>query len=176
MKNLIKHIIFVLTLASLLTFAFNFVYAQDEEEEVKSFPLGPMPKLIVFVVAVAVSIVTDTIAMGFLAGGFRPMRAITSSIPWAFVNVYWWDYIAPFVAGIPFLTMKFMQVGDPAWNYWVGSNVIVAFLGNLIMEQVVFRFARGAAASGWGMDLSLAALDAVMPIILFMILPMFGIF
>jgi hypothetical protein len=123
---------------------------------------------------VVVSIITDGIGNLALAGGFRPVRAITSSIPWSFVNVFWWDFIAPMVATIPFMTMKFMQVGNPAWGYWVGANVIIAFVGNLLMEQAVFRFARGAAASGWGMDLALAGLDAVLPAVLFIVLPIFG--
>lgn len=171
--RLVYHLIFILVFSSLLFIPFNCVLAQYEEETPTGF--ASMPKLIVFGISVGVSIITDGIACLALAGSFRPLRAITSSIPWSFVNVYWWDFIAPYVAGIPFLTMKFMQIGDPAWNYWIGANVIVAFIGNLIMEQVIFRFARGAAASGWGMDIGLATLDAVLPAILFIVLPMIGI-
>lgn len=174
--KIILHTALILTISVLLTLSFDFVSAQATTPptgEVGTSFLGP--KLIVFIITVVVSIITDSIAMGFLAGGIRPLRAIFSSIPWSFVNVYWWDFIAPAVAGIPFLTMKFFPVGNPAWGYWVGSNVIIAFVGNLLMEQIVFRFARGAAASGWVMDLGLAALDAVLPIILFMALPMFGV-
>jgi len=171
--RLVYHFIFILVLSTLLFIPLNHVLAQYEE--VTTLGFGLMPKLMVFIITVVVSIITDGIGCLALAGGFRPLRAIISSIPWSFVNIYWWDFIVPYVAGIPFLTMKFMQVGDPAWNYWVGANVIVAFVGNLLMEQAVFRFARGAAASGWGMDLALAALDAVLPAVLFMVLPIVGI-
>ena len=172
-RTLLYHLTFILVLSCLLFIPINHVFAQLEEEKPSGF--ASMPKLIVFGITVAVSIITDGIGCLALAGSFRPIRAITSSIPWSFVNVYWWDFIVPYVAGIPFLTMKFMQVGDPAWNYWVGANVIVAFIGNLVMEQAIFRFARGAAASGWGMDLALAGLDAVLPAVLFIVLPMVGI-
>jgi len=151
----------------------NHVLAQYEEETTGG--LGLDAKLMVFLITVLVSIITDGIGCLALAGSFRPIRAIISSIPWSFVNIYWWDLIVPYVASVPFLTMKFMQVGDPAWNYWIGANVIVAFIGNLLMEQAIFRFARGAAASGWGMDLVLATLDGVLPAVLFIVLPMFGI-
>jgi hypothetical protein len=175
--QMFAHAMFILALSVLLTLSSGFVSAQVTTTTPGGTPsvsfLGP--KMVVFIIAVVVSIITDGIAMGFLAGGFHPMRAILSSIPWSFVNVFWWDYIAPAVAGMPFLTMKFFSVGNPAWGYWVGSNVIVAFVGNIIMEQVIFRFARGAAASPWSMDLALAGLDAVLPMILFMILPSFGI-
>jgi hypothetical protein len=170
------HLMLILGLSVLLTLPFNFVHAQTTVPPSGTPSVSFLgPKVIVFIIAVVVSIITDGIAMGFLAGGFHPMRAILSSIPWSFVNVFWWDYIAPAVAGMPFLTMKFFSVGNPAWGYWVGSNVIVAFLGNIIMEQAVFRFARGAAASPMTMDLALAGLDAVLPIILFLVLPSFGI-
>jgi len=171
--HLFVHLMSVV-LFSLLMLSSGFVKAQTTTPAKKttgtttSF-LGA--KMIVFIVCVVVSIITDGIAMGFLAGGFHPLKAITSSIPWSFVNVFWWDYIAPAVAGIPFLTMKFMQVGNPAWGYWVGSNVIVAFAGNMVMEQVIFRFARGAASSPMSMDLALAGLDSVLPLILFLVLP-----
>lgn len=175
--HMFANVMFILVLSFLLTLCFSFVSAQVTTTTPggKVTPSFLGPKLMVFIICVVVSIITDGIAMGFLAGGFHPLRAIYSSIPWSFVNVYWWDFIAPAVARIPFLTMKFMQVGNPAWGYWVGSNVIVAFVGNIIMEQVVFRFARGAAASPMSMDLALAGLDAVLPIILFMVLPSFGI-
>jgi hypothetical protein len=171
--HVFAHLISIFVLSILLTLSVSFVNAQVTTTTpggttTTSF-LGP--KLIVFIICVVVSIITDGIAMGFLAGGFHPLRAVYSSIPWSFVNVFWWDYIAPAVAGIPFLTMKFMQVGNPAWGYWVGSNVIVAFVGNMIMEQVIFRFARGAAASPMTMDLALAGLDALLPMILFLVLP-----
>jgi hypothetical protein len=176
-QKIALHAVLILTLSALLTLSFDSVIAQVTTTVPTGAPkvsfLGP--KLLVFIVAVIVSIITDGIAMGFLAGGFHPLRAIFSSIPWSFVNVYYWDFIAPFVSGYSFLNLKFFQVGNPAWGYWVGSNVIVAFLGNIIMEQAVFRFARGAAASPWSMDLALAGLDAVLPIILFMVLPSFGI-
>jgi len=175
--HMFANVMFILVLSFLLTLCFSFVSAQVTTTTpggtTKPSFLGP--KLMVFIICVVVSIITDGIAMGFLAGGFHPLRAIYSSIPWSFVNVYWWDFIAPAVAGIPFLTMKFMQVGNPAWGYWVGSNVIIAFIGNMVMEQVVFRFARGAAASPMSMDLALAGLDSVLPIILFLVLPSFGI-
>ena len=175
--HLFVHLISVMFLFLLLILSSGFVNAQATTPAKTgtssvSF-LGP--KVVVFIVCVVVSIITDGIAMGFLAGGFHPMRAIISSIPWSFVNIFWWDYIAPLVAGIPFMTLKFMQVGNPAWGYWVGSNVIVAFAGNMIIEQLIFRFARGAASSPMSMDLALAGLDAVLPIILFMVLPGFGI-
>jgi len=172
MNRLVYHLTFILVFSCLLFIPLNHVLAQYEE---KSSGFGLDPKIIVFVITVIISIITDGIGCLALAGGFRPMRAIISSIPWSFVNIYYWDFIVPFVAGVPFLTMKFMQVGDPAWNYWVGANVIVAFIGNLLMEQAIFRFARGAAASGWGMDLALATLDAVLPAVLFIALPMTGI-
>jgi len=174
--DLFVHVMFILGLFVLLTLSSGFVNAQTTTPSTgmptTSF-LGP--KVVVFIICVVISIVTDGIAMGFLAGGFRPLRAIVSSIPWSFVNVFWWDYIAPAVSGYSFLTMKFFPVGNAAWGYWAGSNVIIAFLGNIIMEQAVFRFARGAASSPWSMDLALAGLDAVLPIILFMFLPSFGI-
>jgi len=170
MNRLVYHLVFILVFSCLLFIPFNAL-AQFDEETTTGF--GSMPKLIVFAITVVVSIITDGIACLTLAGSFRPLRVITSSIPWSFVNVYWWDFIVPYVAGIPFLTMKFMEIGN--YGYWVGANVIVAFLGNLIMEQAIFRFARGAAASGWGMDLALAGLDAVLPAILFIVLPMVGI-
>ena len=170
--RLVYHLVFILVFSCLLFIPFNHVLAQYEEEP-SGFGLDP--KLMVFIITVVVSIITDGIGCLALAGSFRPIRAITSSIPWSFVNIYWWDFIAPMVAGIPFLTMKFMQVGDPTWGYWVGANVIVAFVGNLLMEQAIFRFARGAAASGWGMDLALAGLDAVLPAVLFIVLPMVGV-
>ncbi len=172
--HLLAHLISVV-LFSLLMLSSGFVNAQTtppSKTPTTSF-LGA--KMTVFIICVVVSVITDAIAMGFLAGGIHPLRAITSSIPWSFVNVFWWDYIAPAVAGIPFLTMKFMQVGDPAWGYWVGSNVIIAFVGNMIMEQVVFRFARGAASSPMSMDLALAGLDSVLPLILFLVLPSLGV-
>ena len=176
--HLLVHLTSVIVLFSLLMLTSSLVNAQTTTPAKKttgtttSF-LGA--KMIVFIICVVVSIITDGIAMGFLAGGFHPLKAITSSIPWSFVNVFWWDFIAPSVAAYPFLTMKFMQVGNPAWGYWVGSNVIVAFVGNMILEQVIFRFARGAASSPMSMDLALAGLDSVLPIILFMVLPSFGI-
>jgi hypothetical protein len=176
--HIFAHVMTILSLSFLLTLFFGLVNAQVTTTTTPgggtttSF-LGP--KVIVFIVCVVVSIVTDGIAMGFLAGGFHPLRAITSSIPWSFVNVFWWDFIAPAVAGISFLNLKFFSVGNPAWGYWVGSNVIIAFIGNMVMEQVIFRFARGAAASPMSMDLALAGLDAVLPMILFMVLPMFGV-
>lgn len=173
MNRLVYHLTFILVFSCLLFIPLNHVFAQYEEETTDGWGLDP--KIIVFVITVVVSIITDGIGCLALAGSFRPLRAIISSIPWSFVNIYWWDFILPYVAGIPFLTMKFMQVGDPAWNYWIGANVIVAFVGNLLMEQAIFRFARGAAASGWGMDLALAGLDAVLPAVLFIVLPMFGI-
>jgi len=169
--RLVYHVVFILAFSCLLFIPFN-VLAQLKEETPTGF--ASMPKLIVFGIAVAVSIITDGVANLALAGGFRPLRAITSSIPWSFVNVYWWDFIAPIVIGFPFLTMKFMPIGN--YGYFVGANVIVAFIGNLIMEQVIFRFARGAAASGWGMDIGLATLDAVLPAVLFIVLPMIGLF
>jgi hypothetical protein len=175
--HMFAHVMFILVLSFLLTLSFSFVSAQVTTTTpggtTKSSFLGP--KLMVFIICVVVSIITDGIAMGFLAGGFHPLKAIISSIPWSFVNIYWWDFIAPAVAGISFLNLKFFPVGNPAWGYWAGSNVIIAFIGNIIMEQAVFRFARGAAASPMSMDLALAGLDAVLPIILFMVLPGFGI-
>jgi len=160
----------------LLTLSFSFVSAQVSTTVPPGTTTSALgPKMIVFIICVVISIITDGIAMGFLAGGFHPLKAIVSSIPWSFVNVYWWDFIAPAVGGFSFLNWRFFQVGNPAYGYWVGSNVIIAFLGNIIMEQAVFRFARGAASSPWSMDLALAGLDAVLPIILFMVLPGFRI-
>ena len=174
--HLLVHLMSIF-LFSLLILSSEFVSAQTTTPKSTGTPsvsfLGP--KVVVFILCVVVSIITDGIAMGFLAGGFHPLKAIYSSIPWSFVNVYWWDFIAPALAGIPFMTIKFFQVGNPAWGYWVGSNVIVAFVGNMIMEQVIFRFARGAASSPMSMDLALAGLDSVLPIILFLILPGFKI-
>lgn len=175
-KKIVLHTALILVMTILLTLSFSFVGAQVTTTTpggTASAFLGP--KLIVFIICVVVSIITDGICCLALSGGFRPLRAIFSSIPWAFVNIYWWDFIAPAVAGIPFLTIKFMQVGNPAWGYWIGSNVIIAFIGNMVMEQIVFRFARGAAASGMGMDLALAVLDSILPTILFLVLPSFGI-
>jgi len=168
--RLVYHLTFILVFSSLLFIPFNS-YAQTTEEKPSGF--ASTPKLIVFGFAVVISIITDGIGCLALAGGFRPLRAIISSLPWSFVNVYWWDFIAPSVAGIPFLTMKFMEIGN--YGYWIGSNVIISLIGNLILEQAVFRFARGAAASGWGMDIGLAVLDAFLPAILFIVLPMAGI-
>jgi len=177
MKNihLFVHLISVMFLLLMLSSGFVNAQATTPAKTGTSSVSFLGPKVVVFIICVVVSIITDGIAMGFLAGGFHPMRAIISSIPWSFVNVFWWDYIAPLVAGIPFMTLKFMQVGNPAWGYWIGSNVIVAFAGNMIIEQLIFRFARGAASSPMSMDLALAGLDAVLPIILFMVLPTFGI-
>jgi len=171
--HMFAHVMSILVLSSLLTFVSAQVTTTTPGGTPTASFLGP--KLVVFIICVVVSIITDGIAMGFLAGGFHPLKAIFSSIPWSFVNVYWWDFIAPAVASISFLNLKFFQVGNPAFGYWVGSNVIVAFVGNIIMEQAVFRFARGAASSPMTMDLALAGLDAVLPIILFIILPSFGI-
>jgi len=171
MNRLVYHFVFILVFSCLLLIPINHVFAQYDEV---TTGFGIDPKIIVFAITVGVSIITDGIACLALAGSFRPLRAITSSIPWSFVNVYWWDFIAPYVADVPFLTIKFMEIGD--YGYWVGANVIVAFIGNLIMEQVIFRFARGAAASGWGMDIGLATLDAVLPAVLFIVLPMIGLF
>ena len=170
MRKLIYHGIFISVLSVLLTF--GLVHAQ---EAAATFPLGPMPKLIVFVIAVVISVITDTIMCLTLAAGPHPIRVILHSIPWAFINVYWWDYIAP-ATGTTLFTLRFAQVGDPAWNYWVGINVIVAFILNFIFSQVVFRFLRGAAPSPNWQDALLSGLDAVVPAILFIVLPLLGIF
>jgi predicted ABC-type exoprotein transport system permease subunit len=56
LKNLVYHGMFVLVLSSLLTF--GIAYAQ---ETAATFPLGPMPKLIVFIVTIVISMVVDTV-------------------------------------------------------------------------------------------------------------------
>ena len=167
-KKLIYHTAFVLTLSTLLTV--GIVYAQ----EVGSFPLGPMPKLIVFGLAVVISSLTDGILMLSVSGDFHPLKVLISSLPWSFLNIYWWDYIAP-ATGEQLLTLRFMQIGDPSWNYWVGVNVIIAFLCNFLFSQIIFRALRGAATSPNEMDALLAGIDAVLPAVLFTVLPMMGI-
>ena len=174
--QLLKHLAFILLLSLVLSFSFNLVLAQEEKEKslVPSSGFSTI-KLIVFVVAVVISVVTDSIMCLSLAGSPHILRVVIESAIVIFINVYWWDFIAPFVAGIPFMTMKFMQVGNPAWNYWIGTNVIVVLIIDFILSQVVFRFARGAATSSNIADLVLALLDAFMPAILFLILPMVGV-
>jgi hypothetical protein len=174
--HILVHLMSIAVFCSLMILGSVFVNAQTTTPPSGNLMGGLVgAKVIVFIISVVISIITDGIAMGFLAGGFHPLRAIVSSIPWSFVNIFWWDFIAPAVSGISFLTIKFIQVGNPAWGYWIGSNVIIAFIGNMVMEQVIFRFARGAASSPMIMDLALAGLDAVLPIILFAVLPIFGV-
>ncbi len=164
-KNLIYHGAFVLVLSSLLT---GVVHAQ----EAATFPLGPMPKLIVFIVSIVLSIVIDSIIMLGLVGGLRLKKALFMAIPWIFLNVYWFDYIAPAV-GMTLFTLRFMEIG---YNYWIGINWIVVFLLDFLVAQGIFRFARGAAPSPNWQDAISAGVDTVLPAILFIVLPMLGLF
>jgi len=170
-KNIVYHGLFVLILSSLLTV--GIVYAQ--EATASTFPLGPMPKLIVFIIAIIISIITDSLVCLSLVGGPRLLKVTVESALWAFINIYWWDYIAP-ASGTTLLTLRFFQVGDPSWNYFFGINVIVVFILNFLAEQVIFRFARGAAPSPNWQDALLAGIDAVSPTILFIVLPLLGLF
>jgi len=164
-KNLIYHGAFVLIVSILLT---GVVHAQ----EAATFPLGPMPKLIVFIVAVVISIVIDSILMLGLSGGIHLKKSLFMAIPWVFLNIYWFDYIAPAV-GMTLFTLRFMEIG---YNYWIGINWIVVFLLDFLLAQVVFRFARGAAPSPNWQDAISAGIDTVLPAILFIVLPMLGLF
>ena len=170
-KNLIYHGVFVLALSSLLTM--GIIYAQGVTTA--TFPLGPMPKLIVFIVSIVISIITDGIMMLTISGGFHAVKVLISSIPWAFVNIYWWDFIAP-ASGSTLFTLRFMPIGDPSWNYWIGINIIAAFVCNFLFSQIIFRALRGAATSPNWQDALLAGIDAVIPAILFIVLPMLGLF
>lgn len=185
-KSLVLHGTFILVLSSLLTF--GIVYAQ--EGMTAMFPLGPMPKLIVFIIATVVSIITDSLVCLSLVGGPRLLKVTIESALCAFVNIYWWDYIAP-ATGMTLLTLRFVQVGNPSWNYYIGSNVIFAFILNFFAEQVIFRrfeirlnlFLRLARESkpstapspNW-QDALLAGIDTVLPTILFIVLSMLGLF
>jgi hypothetical protein len=168
-KNLVKHSAFVLVLSSLLT---GIAYAQ---ETAATFPLGPMPKLIVFIVSIIISVIVDTVLMLALSGGLHPIKALIMAIPWAFLNIYWFDYIAP-ASGMTLMTLRFVQIGDPSWNYWIGFNWIAVFILDFLLAQVVFRFAKGAAPSPNWQDVLSAGIDVVIPAILFIVLPMLGLF
>jgi len=152
-KNLIYHGVFVLVLSSLLT---GVVLAQ--EGTAATFPLGPMPKLIIFIVSIVISFIVDSILMLALSG-----------------SIYWFDYIAP-ASGTTLFTLRFMQLGDASLNYWIGINWIVVFVLDFLFAQVVFRFARGAAPSPNWQDMLSAGMDVVIPAILFIVLPMVGLF
>jgi len=167
---LIYHGVFVLVLSSLLTI--GFVYAQGAATA--TFPLGPMPKLIVFVVSIVLSIIVDSVLMLALSGGMHLMKSVIMSIPWAFLNIYWFDYIAP-ASGTTLFTLRFMALGDPSWNYWIGINWIVVFLLDFLLAQVIFRFARGAAPSPNWQDAVSAGMDVAIPALLFILLPMVGL-
>lgn len=168
-KNLVLHGAFVLVIASLLT---GVAYAQGTAA---TFPLGPMPKLIVFIVSIIISVVVDTVLMLALSGGPHPIKALIMAVPWAFLNIYWFDYIAP-ATGMTLMTLRFVQIGDPSWNYWIGINWIVVFVLDFVIAQFVFRFAKGAAPSPNWQDIISAGLDVVIPAILFIVLPMLGLF
>ncbi|KYK35667.1 MAG: hypothetical protein AYK18_02780 [Theionarchaea archaeon DG-70] len=168
-KNLVYHGMFVLVLSSLLT---GLVYAQGEAAT--TFPLGPMPKVIVFILTIVLSIVVDSLIMLGLVGGLRLKKAIIMAIPWAFLNIYWFDYIAP-ASGMTLMTLRFVPIGDPSWNYWIGINWIAVFLLDFLIAQGVFRFARGAAPSPNWQDAISAGIDTVLPAILFLVLPMVGL-
>jgi len=74
------------------------------------------------------------------------------------------------------MTLRFVQIGDPSWNYWIGINWIAVFILDFLVAQVVFRFARGAAPSPNWQDILSAGIDVVIPAILFIVLPMLGLF
>ena len=169
-KNLILHSAFVLVIASLLT---GIAYAQ--ETAAVTFPLGPMPKLIVFIVSIVISIIVDSVLMLGLSGGIHIKRSLIMAIPWMFLNIYWFDYIAP-ASGMTLMTLRFVQIGDPSWNYWIGINWIAVFLLDFLVAQVVFRFARGAAPSPNWQDILSAGIDTIIPTILFIVLPILGLF
>jgi hypothetical protein len=169
-KNLIYHGVFVLVLSSLLT---GVVLAQ--EGTAATFPLGPMPKLIIFIVSIVISFIVDSILMLALSGSVQPIRSIIMAVPWVFLNIYWFDYIAP-ASGTTLFTLRFMQLGDASLNYWIGINWIVVFVLDFLFAQVVFRFARGAAPSPNWQDMLSAGMDVVIPAILFIVLPMVGLF
>ncbi len=107
-----------------------------------------------------------------LVGGLRLKKALFMAIPWIFLNVYWFDYIAPAV-GMTLFTLRFMEIG---YNYWIGINWIVVFLLDFLVAQGIFRFARGAAPSPNWQDAISAGVDTVLPAILFIVLPMLGLF
>jgi len=163
-KNLIYHGAFVLVLSSLLA---AVVHAQ----EAATFPLGPMPKLIVFILGIVISIIVDSILMLGLSGGIHLKKSLFMAIPWIFLNIYWFDYIAPAV-GMTLFTLRFVELG---YNYWIGINWIVVFLLDFLLAQVIFRFARGAAPSPNWQDTISAGIDTVLPAILFIVLPMVGL-
>ena len=170
-KSLVFHGAFVLVLSTLLSLPLNAVLAQGEAA---TFPLGPMPKLIVFIVSIIISFAIDTVLMLALSGGAHPIKGLIMAIPWAFLNIYWFDYIAP-ASGTTLFTLRFVQLGDPAWNYWIGINWIAVFLLDFLLAQVIFRFARGAAPSPNWQDALSAGIDTVIPAILFILLPMLGL-
>jgi len=170
LKDLVSRAMFVLALSSLLTM--GIVRAQ---ETAATFPLGPMPKLIVFIASIIISFAVDTVLMLALSGGAHPIKGLIMAIPWAFLNIYWFDYIAP-ASGMTLMTLRFVQIGDPSWNYWIGINWVAVFLLDFLLAQVIFRFARGAAPSPNWQDAISAGLDTVIPGILFLILPMLGLF
>lgn len=170
-KNLVYHGMFILVFSSLLTF--GIAYAQ--EAAAATFPLGPMPKLIVFIATIVISMVVDTVIMLSLSGGPHPLNTLIMAVPWAFLNIYWFDYIAP-ATGMTLMTMRFVQIGDAAWNYWIGINWIVVFILDFVIAQFVFRALRGASTTPNWQDVVSAGIDVVMPAILFIVLPMLGIF
>lgn len=167
--KLVYRVVFALTTLLLLT---NVAFAQTGAATVNPYST---PKLIVFGITVVQSIILDLMIIGFLIGDFKPIRALVSSIPGAFLNVFWWDFIAPAVSGMPILTMKFMQIGNPEWNYWIGSNVIAVFIFGIVFSQLIFRFARGAQDLPMIWDIFWTIWDTMMPTILFIGLPMLGI-
>jgi len=168
--KLVYRALFVLTLSILMS---SIAFAQVETTQATS--AFTTPKLVVFGITVVISIITDSIVIGFLSGGIRPIRAIVSSLPFSFLNVFWYDVVAPAMPNTPILAMKFMAIGNPAWNYFIGMNVIAVFVGNLIWQQVIFRFARGAADASWTTDIIMAALDAALPAVLYLTLPTLGV-
>ena len=165
-KNLVLHGAFVLVIASLLT---GIAYAQ---ETTATFPLGPMPKLIVFIVSIIISMVFDTVIMLAVSGGPHPIKTLIMAIPWVFLNIYWFDYIAP-ASGMTLMTLRFVDLG---YNYWIGINWIIVFIADFLFAQVAFRALRGAATTPNWQDVVSAGIDVVIPAILFILLPMLGIF
>ena len=170
-KNLVLHGAFILVIASMLTF--GIAYAQ--ETTAATFPLGPMPKLIVFIVSIIISMIIDMVLMLGLSGGVHLTRSLFMAIPWMFLNIYWFDFIAP-ATGMTVMTLRFIPIGDAAWNYWIGINWIAVFLLDFLFAQIIFRFARGAAPSPNWQDALSAGIDMVIPAILFIVLPMLGLF